>query len=113
MPGRLNQIIARILPGYGNSRRTAESHTSPLWRATAASVHRGEPGSGSWHPEQAITIAEAIAASTDGNRIAVGQPGDVALLDTDPLTSNAEGLRDMPVALTCVAGRIVHSDLDA
>jgi predicted amidohydrolase YtcJ len=93
----------------------SDAPVAPLdpWLAIAAAVHRGEPGSDPWHPEQAITIAEAIAASTDGNRIAVGQPGDVALLDSDPLASDAEELRAMHVALTCVAGRIVHSDLDA
>jgi predicted amidohydrolase YtcJ len=93
----------------------SDASVAPLdpWLAIAASVHRGEPNSGSWHPEQAITVAEAIAASTDGNSIAVGQPADVALLDSDPLTSDAEEVRAMHVALTCVAGRIVHSDLDA
>jgi predicted amidohydrolase YtcJ len=92
----------------------SDAPVAPLdpWLAIAASVHRGEPGSGSWHPEQAIMIAEAIAASTDGNRIATGQPGDVALLDSDPLASTAAELRAMRVALTCVAGRIVHSDLE-
>jgi predicted amidohydrolase YtcJ len=93
----------------------SDAPVAPLdpWLAIAAAVHRGEPDADSWHPEQAITVAEAIAASTDGRRIAVGQPGDVALLDADPLTSDAEGLRAIQVALTCVAGRIVHSDLDA
>jgi predicted amidohydrolase YtcJ len=93
----------------------SDAPVAPLdpWLAIAASVHRGEPSSDSWHPEQAITTAEAIAASTDGRSIAVGQPGDVALLDSDPLASDAEELRAMHVALTCVAGRIVHSDLDA
>jgi len=49
----------------------------------------------------------------DGRRIAVGQPGDVALMDLDPLASDAAGLRAMRVALTCVAGRIVHTSLTA
>jgi len=92
----------------------SDAPVAPLdpWLAIAAAVHRGEPGRDPWHPEQAITIAEAIAASVDGRRIAAGQPGDVALLDSDPLASDADGLRAMHVALTCVAGRIVHGDLD-
>jgi predicted amidohydrolase YtcJ len=91
----------------------SDAPVAPLdpWLAIAAAVHRGEPGRDPWHPEQAITIAEAIAASAGGNRIAAGQPGDVALLDADPLASDAEELRAMQVALTCVAGRIVHSEL--
>jgi predicted amidohydrolase YtcJ len=93
----------------------SDAPVAPLdpWLAIAAAVHRGEPISDSWHAEQEITIAEAIGAATEGNGIAVGQPGDVALLDADPLASDAEGLRAMRVALTCVAGRIVHGDLDA
>jgi predicted amidohydrolase YtcJ len=116
-PGRTGRCFAlramldrSITVAFGS-----DAPVAPLdpWLAIAASVHRGEPGSDPWHPEQAITVAEAIAASVDGSRVAVGQPGDLALLDSDPLASDAEGLRTMHVTLTCVAGRIVHGDLDA
>jgi predicted amidohydrolase YtcJ len=92
----------------------SDAPVAPLdpWLAIAAAVHRGRPGAASWHPEQAITVAEAVGASVDGRRVAVGQPGDVALLDADPLASDAAGLASMHVALTCVAGRPVHSELD-
>ena len=91
----------------------SDAPVAPLdpWLAIATAVHRGLPGDEPWHPEQAITAAEAIAASVDGRRVAVGQPGDVALLDFDPLACDAAGLRAMRVALTCVAGRVVHSEL--
>jgi predicted amidohydrolase YtcJ len=72
-------------------------------------VHRGQPGDEPWHPEQAITVAEAIAASTGGGRVAAGQPADLALLDGDPLAAGAAALRAMRVALTCVAGEVVQS----
>lgn len=71
----------------------------------------GRPGDEPWHPEQAITAAEAIAASVDGKRIAVGQPGDLALLDFDPLAADAARLRAMRAGLTCVAGQVVHGEL--
>jgi len=89
----------------------SDAPVAPLdpWLAIATAVHRGQPDAGSWHPEQAITTAEAIAASADGRRIAVGQPGDVALLDSDPLASDPAALRNMSVALTAVAGRVVHT----
>jgi len=89
----------------------SDAPVAPLdpWRAIAAAVHRGQPGDEPWHPEQAITAAEAIAASADGRRVAPGQPGDVALLEADPLASDAAALRDMRVALTAVAGRVVHA----
>jgi predicted amidohydrolase YtcJ len=80
------------------------------WLAIAAAVHRGLPGDEPWHPEQGISAAEAIAASVDGRRIAVGQPADVALVDFDPLASDAARLRSMRVALTCVAGQVVHGE---
>jgi predicted amidohydrolase YtcJ len=91
----------------------SDAPVAPLdpWLAIAAAVYRGLPGDEPWHPEQAITTAEAIAASVDGRRIAVGQPGDVALLDFDPLASDAARLRAMRADLTCVAGQVVHSEL--
>jgi len=90
----------------------SDAPVAPLdpWLAIATAVHRGLPGDEPWHPEQAITTAEAIAASVDGNRIAVGQPGDVALLEFDPLGCDAARLTAMRADLTCVAGQVVHSD---
>jgi predicted amidohydrolase YtcJ len=91
----------------------SDAPVAPLdpWLAIAAAVHRQLPGAEPWHPEQAITAAEAIAASVDGRRIAVSQPGDVALVDFDPLASEAARLRAMRAALTCVAGQVVHGEL--
>ena len=91
----------------------SDAPVAPLdpWLAIATAGHRGQPGAPSWHPEQAITTAEAIAASVDGRRIAPGQPGDVALLDADPLASDPAALRAMRVALTAVAGQVIHSAL--
>jgi predicted amidohydrolase YtcJ len=92
----------------------SDAPVAPLdpWLAIAAAVHRAQPGDQPWHPEQAITVAEAIAASVDGNRVAVGCRGDLALLDANPLTSDPSALRAMRVALTTVAGRIVHTELE-
>jgi hypothetical protein len=74
-----------------------------------------------WHPEQALTPQEALAASVDGApTVGVGSPGDLVLLDRDPLAGSepggdtadaGEALRTMPVALTTVAGEVVHSRL--
>jgi predicted amidohydrolase YtcJ len=92
----------------------SDAPVAPLdpWLAIAAAVHRGQPGEPPWHPEQAVTVAEAIAASVDGRRVAVGQPGDVALLDADPRHCDAAGLRGMRVALTAVAGRVISGDAE-
>jgi len=91
----------------------SDAPVAPLdpWLAIATAVHRGRPGDEPWHPEQIITAAEAIAASVDGRQIAVGQPGDIALLDANPLTADAAGLTSMRSALTCVGGRVVHDEM--
>jgi predicted amidohydrolase YtcJ len=88
----------------------SDAPVAPLdpWLAIAAAVHRGQPGGRPWHPEQAITAAEALAASVDGNRVAVGRPADLVLTDADPLTAGPAALRAMPVAATLVAGHVVH-----
>ncbi len=98
----------------------SDAPVSPLdpWLAIAAAVHRSADDRGPWHDEQALTPAEALAASVDGQpTVGVGSPGDLALLDTDPLTrhddsaATGHALRHTEVALTTVAGRVVHSAL--
>lgn len=94
----------------------SDAPVSPLdpWLAMAAAVHRGQDGASPWHPEQALTAAQALAASTDGaGTVGVGSTADLVLLDADPLTAGtsqdqAALLRGMSVALTMVAGRITH-----
>lgn len=92
----------------------SDAPVSPLdpWLAMAAAVHRSADDREAWHPEQAITPREALAASTDGwGTVAVGHPADLVLLDVDPLapeedpSAAADRLRSMTVAGTWVAGR--------
>jgi predicted amidohydrolase YtcJ len=96
----------------------SDAPVSPLdpWLAIAAAVHRSADERGPWHGEQALTPAEALAASVDGQpTVGVGSPGDLVLLDADPLATHADSagagaaLRTMSVALTAVGGRVVHS----
>ncbi len=98
----------------------SDAPVSPLdpWLAMAATVHRSADDREPWHAEQGLTAAEALAASVDGQpTVGIGSPGDLVLLDADPLargeTSAATGaaLRRMPVSLTAVGGRVVHSAL--
>ncbi len=87
------------------------------WEAIAAAVHRSNDDRAPWHPEHALTLHEALAASTDGlGTVAVGHPADLVLLDADPLApgtsiEQAKAMRAMTVAATWVAGRWVHSSL--
>lgn len=98
----------------------SDAPVSPLdpWLAMAAAVHRSADDRPPWHPEQALTVAEALAASTDGQAtLAPGSPGDVVLLDADPLAAqpgsleSSQHLKGMPVAATLVAGRVTHLSL--
>lgn len=83
------------------------------WLAMSAATTRSrKDGRGPWHPEQALTREEALAASTRGRaRVRVGDPADIAVLDGDPLAVPDTVFAEMPVAATLVAGRLTHSAL--
>jgi predicted amidohydrolase YtcJ len=91
----------------------SDAPVSPLdpWQSIAAAVHRAAPGQPAWHPEQALTAGQALAASVDGQpTVQPGSRGDLVLLDADPLAAGTD-LRAMPVAATFVAGVPVFSTL--
>lgn len=87
----------------------SDAPVAPLdpWQAISAAVFRTRDDRPAWHPEQAITLGEALAASTDGP-VTTGGPADLAILDGDPFAADAAALRAMPVAATLVAGRFTH-----
>ncbi len=110
----------------------SDAPVAPLdpWLAMAAAVHRSADDREAWHPEQALTAQEALAASVDDQHtVQMGARGDVVLLDQDPLATGAETgdgsapagerdtasiaahLRQTEVALTVVHGRVTHSTL--
>ena len=94
----------------------SDAPVAPLdpWLAIACAVHRSGDDRPGWHAEQSLTPREALAASVDARRLVVGDPGDVALLDVDPLAlhddpaETATTLRGMQSALTVCAGRVTH-----
>ncbi len=95
----------------------SDAPVSPLdpWLAMAVAVHRGPEGADSWHPEQQISPREALRASVDGRRVRPGDPGDLVLLDADPLGApgmtsheHARVLRGMSVSATVLDGSVVH-----
>ena len=97
----------------------SDAPVSPLdpWLAMSAAVHRSADDRAPWHPEQALTAREALAASVDGRgSLHAGLPADLVLLDDDPLApaedsaEQAGRLRAMPVALTLVAGEVVYGE---
>lgn len=90
----------------------SDAPVSPLdpWGTVAAAVGRARPGLEPWHPEQAITAREALAASTRGT-VAVGQVADLILTADDPVSMSADELRGVIVNATLLGGRVTHSTL--
>jgi predicted amidohydrolase YtcJ len=91
----------------------SDAPVAPLdpWITIAAAVTRTRGDRAPWHPEQSITVEEAIAASAR-TTVAVGQPADLVITDLNPLTSTAEQLRAMPVSGTVLGGRWTHLTIE-
>jgi predicted amidohydrolase YtcJ len=91
----------------------SDAPVAPLdpWLSIANAVARTDDARPAWHPEQRLTVAQALAAST-GGRFAVraGDPADLAVLDADPLTADDGLLRRLPVHGTLLAGAWSHRD---
>jgi len=89
----------------------SDAPVAPLdpWVAIAAAVHRSGDGRAPWHPEQQVTPAEALAASSgpDGP-LREGRVADLVVLDADPLSATPARLREMPVAATMLGGTWTH-----
>jgi predicted amidohydrolase YtcJ len=79
----------------------------------AAAVQR------TWHPEQALDVSAAVAATTTGaafaagweqrcGRLGPGYAADLVVLDDDPFTCPTERLAAIGVVATMVGGRWVH-----
>ena len=106
--GRTGRVIPlrSLLDAGAVLRFGSDAPVAPLdpWVSMAAAVTRSRDGRQPWHPEQRVTVAEALAASTRST-VAVGQPADLVVLD-GPL--EPEALRTMPVYATLLAGQFTH-----
>jgi hypothetical protein len=82
----------------------SDAPVAPLdpWHAISSAVARARDGRDAWHPEQAIDLDVALAASVR-SRVEPGEVADLAVLDADPWADGAD-LRVMPVAATMLAG---------
>ncbi|WP_160668800.1 amidohydrolase [Pseudarthrobacter sp. ATCC 49987] len=104
--------LRSLLAGGATLALGSDAPVAPLepWTAMSAATTRSrQDGREPWHPEQALTRQEALAASTRGRaRIRVGDPADFAVLDGDPLAVSDAVFAAMPVAATLVAGRFTH-----
>lgn len=87
----------------------SDAPVAPLdpWISIAAATARSRGDREAWHPEQRLPMDTALAASAR-NRLAVGQPADLVVVDRDPYSAGRDELREMPVAATLLAGRFTH-----
>ncbi len=112
--GRTDRSFAlrRLLDSGAELLLGSDAPVSPLdpWVTISAAVSRSRDGREPWHPEQAITVGEALAASTH-NAVAVGEVADLIAVERDPSALSGAELRTVPVALTLLAGRATHSAL--
>nr|NLI50439.1 amidohydrolase family protein [Propionibacterium sp.] len=116
--GRTGRCYAfrALLDAGADLRFGSDAPVAPIdpWGAMAAAVHRSGDDRPAWHPEQAVTPAEAVRASVDGQRLRRGARADLVVLGEDPLwrgatpAETAAHLRTMPVLATVCAGRITH-----
>jgi len=90
----------------------SDAPVSPLdpWVTAAAAVGRTRGGREPWHPEQRISAAQALAASTR-TTVAVGQRADLIVTATDPWAADASELSEMRVEATLLGGRFTHDAL--
>jgi predicted amidohydrolase YtcJ len=97
---------------------------TPLEGIDAAVTRRTLDGAhpAGWHPEQRITVEEALRAytsdaayasfaETDTGTLASGMLADFVMLDRDLTRIAPETIRDASVVMTVVGGRVVHSSI--
>lgn len=92
----------------------SDAPVAPLdpWHAIAAATSRSRDGREPWHPAQRVPLDVALASSMRGrSRPSVGDVADLAILDLDPHTADANALRELPVAGTLLGGRWTWRDL--
>jgi predicted amidohydrolase YtcJ len=86
----------------------------------AAGVLRTIDDRPAWHPEQRVTVEEAVHATCvapawlEGaerrrGRLVPGQLADLVVLDRDPFECPREELRDVALVATMAGGRWVHN----
>ncbi|WP_114046241.1 amidohydrolase family protein [Acidipropionibacterium virtanenii] len=92
----------------------SDAPVSPVdpWLAIRVAVERTGDDRPAWHPEQAITMSQALRASTHGiDAVRVGGPADLVALDANPFELHGDELASPVSALTMAGGRISHTRL--
>ena len=77
------------------------------WQAISAAVSRTDDERAAWHPEERLTLDQALDASVRSS-LRPGEPADIVLCGADPRTATGELLRSMPVLSTLLGGHVSH-----
>ncbi len=114
-----NLLDAGVTLAFGSDAPVADPN--PWWGIHAAVTRQQRKGypAGGWHPEQHLSVEEAVRAYTLGPARAIGQdhqqgrlaPGylaDLILLDRDIFIIPPSALPETRVLLTILDGKIVH-----
>lgn len=89
----------------------SDAPVAPLdpWDAIASATTRTDDDRPPWHPEQTLSLADALAASTGGRTtVAVGDVADLTVTGRDLGTVPPAELRDLPITATVLGGRISY-----
>ena len=70
-------------------------------------MSRTDDDRAAWHPEERITVDQALEASVRSS-LRPGEPADIVLCAADPRAATGEGLRSMPIVSTLLAGYVTH-----
>ena len=112
-PGRTARAFpyAGLLAAGATLEIGSDAPVSPLdpWDGIAAAVTRTNDERSSWHPEQAISLTEALRAASKGrDAVRVGDVADLMVVATDPASADPAALRTVPIVITLLAGRVTH-----
>jgi predicted amidohydrolase YtcJ len=89
----------------------SDAPVAPLdpWDGIASAVTRTDDDRPGWHPEQALSLETAVAASTGGRTtVRAGDPADLVLAGRDIAGLPPSELRDLPILATLVDGDVTH-----
>ncbi|MDP3950845.1 amidohydrolase [Microbacterium sp.] len=101
--------MASLLRAGAELRLGSDAPVAPLdpWHAMAAAVERTNDEREPWHPEERLTVDEALGASVR-SAIRPGDLADLVVCDVDPHAAAGSTLRTMPVLATLLGGRVTH-----
>lgn len=112
-PGRTARAFpyAALLAAGARLEFGSDAPVAPLdpWDAIASAVTRRDDDRAPWHPEQSLSLADAVAASTGGRTdVRVGDPADLVLTARPLPGLPPDELRDLPITATVLNGALTH-----